>query len=89
MNIVPIESVKKGNLFKVLNRNHISTINVGFDKPVHQICPAAIGQLDGISVQVADGYNRSTKKYSYYRHSDINHFGEKKKGTLVLIDFDF
>lgn len=40
-------------------------------------------------VYVADGYNRSTRKYSYYRFDDINHFGEKKKGTVVEIGFDF
>lgn len=44
---------------------------------------------NGKSILVADGYNRSTKKYSYYRYDDINHFGEKKKGTLVIIDPDF
>lgn len=35
---------------------------------------------------IADGYNRSTKKYSYTKYSDISSFGEKKKGTRVLID---
>lgn len=45
--------------------------------------------IGGKAVLVADGYNRSTKKYSYYRWEDISHFGEKKKGTQVEIDFDF
>ena len=40
-------------------------------------------------VYVYDGYNRFTKKYSYYAFNDINHFGEKKKGTLITIGFDF
>lgn len=31
-----------------------------------------------------DGYNRSSGKYSYHRADDINAFGEKKKGTLVM-----
>jgi hypothetical protein len=35
---------------------------------------------------IADGYNRFTKKYSYTKYSDINGFGEKKKGTVVFID---
>lgn len=40
-------------------------------------------------VKVFDGYNRSTRKYSYYSFNDINKFGEKKKGTLVNVGFDF
>ena len=40
-------------------------------------------------VYVADGYNRFTRKYSAYRWDDINHPFEKRKGTIVEIDFDF
>jgi hypothetical protein len=45
--------------------------------------------VGGKSVLVFKGYNRSTKKYQYCRWEDINHFGEKMKGTIVEIDFDF
>ena len=41
------------------------------------------------TVYIADGYNRSTKKYSAYSYMDINHFIEKKKGTIVEIDFEY
>lgn len=38
-------------------------------------------------VYVADGYNRSTKKYSSYRIDNISTFKELKKGTIVITDF--
>ena len=38
------------------------------------------------SLYVADGYNRSTGKYTYSKYSNINSFGEKRKGTTVYID---
>jgi len=41
------------------------------------------------TVYIHDGYNRSTRKYSYFKFEDVNEFREKKKGTLVEIDFDF
>jgi hypothetical protein len=41
------------------------------------------------TVYVFDGYNRHTRKYSYYKYHDVNSFGEKKKGTIVEINFDF
>lgn len=31
-----------------------------------------------------NGFNRHSGKYTYYRADDINAFGEKKKGTLVM-----
>jgi|HubBroStandDraft_2_1064218.scaffolds.fasta_scaffold00002_54 hypothetical protein len=40
-------------------------------------------------VYVYDGYNRFTRKYSYYAFDDVNAFGERKKGTMVEIDFTF
>lgn len=40
-------------------------------------------------VYVADGYNRSTRRYSAYRFDDICHYIEKKKGALVEVNFDF
>lgn len=40
-------------------------------------------------IRVADGYNRSTKKYSSYRRDDISAFREFKKTTGVIIDFYF
>lgn len=45
--------------------------------------------INGSAVLVFDGYNRFTRKYSYYRFDDINRFGEKKKGTLIITDFEF
>ena len=40
-------------------------------------------------VYVYDGYNKSTKKYSAYKFSDINAYTEKKKNTVVFVNFDF
>lgn len=94
MNITTIEKVKKGDYFKVLRAGDVSTLEMemphaGKSITTKVICPANAKRVEGYSVQVADGYNRSTKKYSYYRWDDINHYGEKKKGTQVLVDFDF
>jgi hypothetical protein len=41
------------------------------------------------TVRVADGYNRMTRKYSFIKFDDICAFGEREKGTMVEIDFDF
>lgn len=40
-------------------------------------------------VYVAQGYNRSTGKYSASKFDDVNAFTEKKKGFVVYVDFDF
>jgi hypothetical protein len=40
-------------------------------------------------VYVADGYNRSTRKYSAFKFDDINAFVERKKGVIVFTGFDF
>ena len=40
-------------------------------------------------VLVFNGYCRSNRKYEFYRWSDINHYGYKKKGTEVITDFEF
>ena len=40
-------------------------------------------------VYVADGYNRSTKKYSSHRFDDISSFKELNKGTAVITNFEF
>lgn len=40
-------------------------------------------------VYIRDDYDRETKKYSYYKFSDINRFGEKKGTTTVYINFTF
>lgn len=61
MTTIKIETLKKGDLFQLVN---------------------------GKAILVHDGYNRSTRKYSYYRYDDICHFGEKKKGTLITTDND-
>lgn len=34
---------------------------------------------------VRGDYNRSTKKYEYYKYSDVNHFGEAKRDRIVYI----
>lgn len=36
-------------------------------------------------IYVRGDYDRSTKKYEYYKYSDINHFGEAKKDRIVYI----
>lgn len=41
------------------------------------------------SVYVYEGYCRFNKAYVYSRFDDINAFGKRKKGTMVVIDFDF
>jgi hypothetical protein len=41
------------------------------------------------TVYVYDGYNRSTRKYSSYKYSDISDFREFKKGKQVFIGFEF
>ena len=41
------------------------------------------------SIYVRGEYNRSLKKYEYYKFEDINAFNQKKKGTLVEINFYF
>lgn len=38
---------------------------------------------------VFDGYNRFTKKYSYYKYYDISAFYEKQGTTLVDINHNF
>ena len=40
-------------------------------------------------VYIKDNYDRETKKYSYYKFSDINRFGEKKGTTIVYTGFTF
>jgi len=39
-----------------------------------------------IAEYVAGGFNRSSRKYSFYRCDDINAFGACKRGTLVFVD---
>lgn len=41
------------------------------------------------TVYVFSGYNRSTKKYSAFKHDDVNSFMEFKKGTEVFVGFYF
>lgn len=43
----------------------------------------------GKTVYVYDGFNRSTKKYSFYKFEDINAHREVEKGKYVCIDFEF
>lgn len=40
-------------------------------------------------IYVADGYNRTTKKYSTYKFDDISSFREFKNGTVVIVNFEF
>lgn len=74
-----IDKVKKGEYFKIAIRSKHKDGDAGFYTTL-TVMP---------TVYVADGYNRSTKKYSAYRFEDINHFIEKKKNTPVQIGFDF
>jgi hypothetical protein len=88
MTIVAIECVKKGEPFRLLNKSEVVTIQVDL-RTVHQIAHLAVGKVERKPVYVASGYNKSIKKYEGHKYSDINSFTTKKKGTLVLIDFDF
>lgn len=58
-------------------------------RPIERVKKGEYFKLNGKTVYVADGYNRSTKKYSAFRFDDVNHFIEKKKGTRVEVEFDF
>lgn len=40
-------------------------------------------------VYVADGFNRSIKKYEAHDFEDISAFASFKKDTLVFVDFEF
>ena len=40
-------------------------------------------------VRVHEGYNGSTRKYSYCRFDDVSSFRQMKKGTKVFVDFEF
>lgn len=61
--------------------------------PLYPIDSLKIGDLfifpNKKTVYVYNGYNRFTKKYAYHKFYDISAFYEKKKGTLVQINFPF
>lgn len=40
-------------------------------------------------VYIRDDYDRSEKKYGYYRFSDCNHWNMKKGTTVVYTGFTF
>ena len=57
-------------------------------KPIEEVKKGDYFRMKETSpVYVADGYNRSTKKYSSYRIDNISTFKELKKGTIVITDF--
>lgn len=60
--------------------------------PIEKVSKGNYFKFPGIkhkAVHIANGYNCYSKKYDYYSYKDVNKFGGKKKGTLVVIDFDF
>lgn len=45
-------------------------------------------KVDG-PVWVKGDYIRAEKKYEVSKFDDVNHYGYKKKGTIVFTDFNF
>jgi hypothetical protein len=88
MKVVKIEYVRKNDVVKLLNRSDVLTIEMD-GKPVHDIAHLAVDRVNRKPVYRATGYNRSTRKYSLQKWDDISAGTEKKKGTFVLIDFDY
>lgn len=89
MNIVKIEDVRKGDVFKLLTKADVLTLDDENGNKVHHVAFLAIERVNKKPVYLAQGYNRSIRKYEGSKWADINAYTEKKKGTLVLIDFDF
>lgn len=80
--IIPTESTSTPVVQKPMQK---SQVDMSGAIPIERLKKGAIFQFPGKEREYYfDGFNRSTGKYSFYRADDINAFGEKKKGTLVI-----